>query len=404
MPAHASGRVCAALDGAVFAHTESTGAGDIRIYGQDREREFEVPFALMESGPATGDTQTVTPGNVAVRNGELLFDLAMPAGDYSEVDLDLNAKNFVGAAQVAGIDTRGVSTPLGTFGVFDLSAQRLARSTILSLPDSRYPVLRVALRLMTPEGHPMVVTPSILAGATLPLGREERTLYTTVASTSSIEQQGHWSIATMFVPAHVPVERALFVLQPGFDAGFLRDATVAASPLQSGLEALGAAEGVSGHIFHVTHSAIADAVPAIDSEAMTINTVIGANLRAAAKVTASVDNGAGSPLPIVRVDLQMRARSLCFEASPDTSYTLRYGDAALSAPSYSLARQFSTPAVLLEGSLGPEKRNPNYVRAGTDEIHKRPGRELPWLLLIAGISVAGVTALQYVRHKREGME
>jgi hypothetical protein len=28
---------------------------------------------------------------------------------------------------------------------------------------------------------------------------------------------------------------------------------------------------------------------------------------------------------------------------------------------------------------------------------------LPWLLLIAGISVAGVTALQYVRHKHEGI-
>jgi Na+/melibiose symporter-like transporter len=43
------------------------------------------------------------------------------------------------------------------------------------------------------------------------------------------------------------------------------------------------------------------------------------------------------------------------------------------------------------------------VRAGTDEAQRRPGRELPWLLLIAGIVIAGVTALQYVRHKREGM-
>ena len=54
-------------------------------------------------------------------------------------------------------------------------------------------------------------------------------------------------------------------------------------------------------------------------------------------------------------------------------------------------------------ALGPEEKNPSYVPPGTDEAQKRPGRELPWLLLIAGITVAGVTALQYVRHRREGI-
>jgi hypothetical protein len=237
----------------------------------------------------------------------------------------------------------------------------------------------------------------------VPPGREEQTLYTTVASTSAIEQQGRWSTATLTVPAHVPVERAQFVLNPQFRADFLRDATVAAVPMETGLAALGAAEGVSGHIFHITHGAIAGVVPAVDSQAMTINTVIGANLRASAKVTASVDNGSVSPLPIDRVDLQMRERRLCFEARHDANYTLRYGDAELSAPSYSYARHFVVSARPTMAALGPEEKNPNYVPAGTDEAQKRPGRELPWVLLIAGITVAGVTALQYLRHKREGM-
>lgn len=402
LPAQSSGQACVALIATVFAHTASAGAADIRIYGRDADREFEVPFAMTESGPATVETQTATPGNVAVRDGELVFDLAMPAGDYTEVDLELNAKNFVGAAQVAGVDANGRAPPLGTFAVFDLSAKQLARSTVLQLPDSSYPVLHIVLRLTNLEGQPMAVSPSMIAGATVPPGREEQTLYTTVASTSTIEQQGHWSIATMTVPAHVPVERARFVLSPQFREDFLRDATVAASPMQTGLGALGAAEGVSGHIFHVTHSALAGA-PGIDSQAMTIGTVIGANLRAPAKVTASVDNGAASPLPITRVDLQMRERKLCFEARPDTSYTLRYGDADLSAPSYGYARRFVANASPTTGVLGPEEKNPNYVRSGTGEATKRSGRELPWLLLIAGIAVAGVTALQYVRHKHEGM-
>lgn len=397
-----------ALDGSVFAHTTSSGAGDIRIYAResgarDATREFEVPFAMTESGPATVETQTATPGNVAVRNGELIFDLAMPADDYTEVDLELNAKNFVGAAQVAGVDAHSHAMPLGTFAVFDLSAQGLARSTVLSLPDSSYSVLHVTLRMVNPEGQPITVTPSMVAGAMVPPSREEQTLYTTVASTSAIEQQGRWSTATLTVPAHVPVERAQFVLNPQFHADFLRDATVAAVPMETGLAALGAAEGVSGHIFHITHGAIAGVVPAVDTQAMTINTVIGANLRAPAKVTASIDNGSASPLPIARVNLQMRERRLCFEARRGTNYTLRYGDAELSAPSYSYARHFVASATPATAALGPEEKNPNYVPAGTHEAQKRPGRELPWVLLIAGITVAGVTALQYLRHKREGM-
>ena len=403
MPAHANRQACFALDAAVFAHTESMAAGDVRIYGLDARREFEVPFAMIESGPATLETQTATPLNIAVHDGELTFDLAMPGGDYTEVDLELNAKNFIGAAQVAGEDADGHRTPLGTFAVFDLSAQRLARSTVLSLPDSSYPVLHVVLRLVNPEGQPMSVAPQMIAGATVPPGREEQTHYTTIASSSNVEQQGHWSIATMTVPAHVPVERAQFVLAPGFQVDFLRDATVAASPTTAGLDALGAAEGVSGHIFRVIHSAIAGIAPAIDSQQMTIDTVIGANLRSPAKVMASVDNGLASPLPIVRVDLQMRERQLCFDARPDTSYTLHYGDAELSAPSYGYARRFVAEARPTAAALGPEERNPNYVPAGADEPQGRPGRELPWLLLIAGIVVAGVTALQFVRHKREGI-
>jgi hypothetical protein len=115
LPLRVSGQVCVALGGTVFAHTASAGAGDIRIYGRegsDRNSEFEVPFALTESGPVTAETQAATVGNVAVRDGALVFDLAMPSGDYTEVDLELNVKDFVGAAQVAGVDAQGHPTPL----------------------------------------------------------------------------------------------------------------------------------------------------------------------------------------------------------------------------------------------------------------------------------------------------
>lgn len=248
----------------------------------------------------------------------------------------------------------------------------------------------------------MPVDPSMVVGATVPPSREDQTAYTTVASASEIEQQGHSSAATMIVPAHVPIERAQFVLQPYFDGEFLRDATVAATPMEKGWEATGAAEGVSGHIFRVTRSALAG-VPPITAQTLAINTVIGANLRSPAKVIASVDNGSAAPLPIARVDLQMRERKLCFLARPGTSYTLRYGNPELSAPSYSYARHFVPAPQPAVAALGSEQKNPMYVPAGADQEQQRPGRDLPWILLIAGVTVVGVTALQYVRHKREGV-
>lgn len=388
------------LDGTVFAHTESTGAGDVRIYGRDGQHEFNVPFALTESGPATMDPQPATVGNVAVHQGALVFDLAMPAGDYTEVDLDLKAKNFVGVAEVSGVDSRGKATALGTSALFDLSGEGLARSTVLALGDVSYPLLHVQLRLADLEGRAMTVERSLISGATVPPVREDKTVYTTIASASNVEQQGHWSIATVVVPAHVPIERARFVLEPQFHDEFMRDATVAATPMETGFAALGAAEGVSGHIFRVVRSATQE-VPAIDSNLLAINTVIGANLASPAKVTASVDNGSSAPLPIERVDLEMRERRLCFEARRDTSYMLRYGDAELSGPSYSYARHFVAAARPIAGTLGPEQKNPMYVPAGADREQRRPGRDLPWVLLIAGISVAGVIALQYVRYKHE---
>lgn len=389
------------LDGTVFAHTEGPGAGDIRIFGQDAGREVEEPFAFLESGPQTLDTQSATLRNVVVRDGRLNFDLAMPAGEYTDVDLDLGAKNFLGVAQVEGRSDDGRVRTLGSFSIFDLSSERLARSTVLPLRPSNYPLLHVELRLTDLTGSPVAAAPSMIVAADVPPSREEQTVYTTIASTDAIEQLGHRSSATMIVPAHIPVERAQFVMKPEFHGDFLRDITVTATPMQTGLAALGAAEGVSGHIFRVTRGAL-PTVPSIDSHVLSIDTVVGANLRASAKVTASVDNGQDEPLPIQRVDLEMRERKLCFDARPGTSYTLLYGDADSSAPSYSYARRFIAAAAPIPAALGSEQRNPIYVSRSAERSNRRPGRELPWLLAMAAIVVAGVTTLQFMRHRQEG--
>jgi hypothetical protein len=399
LPPDAAGQACVALDAEVFTHTASLGGGDIRIEGRRDQRGFEVPFALTESGPATMDTQLATVGNITVHNGELQFDLSMPAGEYTDVALNLALANFLGTARVSGVDDEGRPTPLGVSPIFDLSSQHLARSTVLPLPASAYPTLRVQLRLFTPDGQPVTPSAAWIQGASVPPSREAQTVYTTVASASAMQQQGQWSAATMTVGAHVPVERVRFALQPGFQGEFLRDATITATPSANGWEATGAAEGVSGHIFRVLRPASSN-LPAIDTQALAIDTVIGANLRSPAKVTASIDNGGAAALPVERVDLEMRQRRICFDAHSGTTYTIGYGDADLSAPSYGYARHFVAAQEPIVAALGPELTNPDYRPNSAVEDRQERGRELPWVLLIAGVSVLGVIALQYVRYKR----
>jgi hypothetical protein len=263
-------------------------------------------------------------------------------------------------------------------------------------------MLHVELRMVDLAGTPFPFTVSMINGATILPNREGHVVYTTIASTSTIEQQGHWSAATIIVPAHVPVERARFVLNPEFHTDFLRDVTVTATPMASGLAALGAAEGVSGHIFRVVRGAL-PSIPSINSHVLAINTVIGSNLRAPAKVTASVDNGQDQPLPIQRVDLEMYQRQLCFEARRGTTYSLFYGDAEITAPSYGYARRFAFTAPPIPAVLGREQPNPAYISRKTEHDNRKPGSDLPWLIAMAAIVIAGVTGLQFMRHRHEGI-
>lgn len=403
LPSAAFGQACAVLDADILAHSASSSANDLRLFAtHDGAPDTQTGFALTESGPPIVDLQTATPGNIAVQGNRLSFDLAMPARPYTEVALGLDAKNFLGTAVVSATDPHSRrSTPLGTFPIFDLSAERLARSTSLPLHESSFPFLHIELRLTALDGTPLRdLSTAIIQSAAVPPSRSADTLYTTTA-TASVEQQGHWSVASFIVPAHVPVERVRFVLAQQAPADFLRDVTVTASPLENGRDALGAAEGISGHIFRVQRSAPAD-LPAINSDRLYIDAALGSNLRSLARVTVTVQNGADAPLPIERVELQMRQRALCFNATPRTSYTLEYGDPSLRPPPTTYARSFVPSATPLVASLGPEQTNAHFIAHDDHPPDERQGQQLFWLIVLAVVSVGGVLLLQHARHKHRG--
>ena len=241
VPAEATGQTCVVLDAPVFAHTEGR-LSSLRIYRSDGSgAAVEVPFALTESGQANQADEPARIENLGSAGDSIVFDLAMPQRTYTSVTLTLAAQNFVGSAHVYGLTTQVAvaprsmaatphglhaellqpagSTDLGTFALFDLSAQGLSRSTTLPLQEVTFPVLHVQLDLHAAPGSSAPLhgySPDIVSGASVPPSRLAQTLYTTVAQTSSITTRGRESIASLLAPAHVPIERVAFSISPGF--------------------------------------------------------------------------------------------------------------------------------------------------------------------------------------------
>ena len=434
LPKNASGAACTVLDASVYAHASSPSLDDLRVFrvakdGKASGPPQEIPFVIRYSQAAPSDAQTATVRDLRQGRDELEFDLLMPARAYTQVDLDLAAENFIATASVTGFGgVRGAggasatlrATPLGEFVLFDLTAQHLARSTSLALQESTFPRLHIRLRLRSPSGgaFPHLST-AVVRGATVPASRVAQTLYSVVASTSAVVQSGGTTVAQFHVPAHVPIEQVRFLLNPAGAAAqtgpgeFLRRVEVTAqaqrqtagrqdgapgeaepvddqAPLSSGDPAQPPPEVVSGEIWRVARPAVSGA-PAVRAERLTLAAVLASNLHDPATVRVVVEDQGQTPLNIRSVQLEMRQRTLCFDASAGAAYTLRYGDPGLREDETgevggALA---SLPAEPMVATLGLEEVNSGYVRRPMKRTYDERNPDLHWVALLAAIAVLG---------------
>jgi hypothetical protein len=384
IPANSTGQACASLDASVFAHAASESLNDLRLYTASAT---ETPFNFSVSGTQSIEDDPATIHNLTSSDGNIVFDIDMPPRPYSAIMLDLSAKDFLGTAQVSSADGK---TPLGTFAIFDLTAQHLSRSTTLPLQESTLPRLHVTLHLAPAHGVATPnLSPSIVHGATVPPSREAQTLYTPIASTSSITQRGRYTVATISIPAHVPAERVSFTLDPEFTKNFYRDVTITATPQGSRNNA--AIETMSGAISHVKLP------PTIESDQLSIDAALGANLRNPATVTLFIDNANNTPLPLTAVQLEMRQRKICFQTSSQASYRLMYGDPTLHAPAYDYAAHFTPSANPIPATLAAEQRNPTFIPRRDTHPYLESHPELPWVISLALLGILGSIALRRAR-------
>lgn len=384
-----AGQACVTLDAATFAHSEP-GLVDLRLWSDGAQ----TPYAIHRAAPAAGAERTVEPLNRGQKHGQTVFDAAMPDGPYGDIELNIGAQNFIASVTVAGSqsETGGPETKVGNFTIFDLTRQRLGRSTVLHLPQADFRYLHFSIAgPIAPES----VT-SIVVGR-LPAGKPK---YMTVAEQTHARQQSRFTTIEFGVPRNVPVDRIVFV--PGAEpANFTRDVTItvaAAAPAQSAPASTSEVQnaslgGVSGNLLRV------DSVQEgrrIDEERLTIDAA-EMQFDRDTKWTVRIDNGDDAPLSLASVRLEAIEQSLCFNAETGRVYTLYYGDAALGAPRYDYAALFSFDANAAQATEGPEQPNPAYRPRPDDRPFTERYPALLWIALIAVIVLLGAIALRSAR-------
>ena len=375
-------QTCAVLDAEIFAQA-APGLADVRLYRD----KTETPFVIREAAPVEEKQQEITPLNLGKRGAQTTFEAAMPEGRYSDVELDVTATNFIATVAVTGSQTEGgrEGTELGMFTIFDLSGQKLGRSTVLHLPESDFRYLYFAI------AGP--VKPEDVAGLSVERV-PARQQYVTVADTNQMTQKGHETMARFNVPAHVPVERIEFVVgaEP---VNFSRDVTVRVSPVIAGKQTTDqeppAPMESSGNLLrlHATRDG-----HRIDEEHLAVDAPWGDFGGAGSTWTVTIENGDDAPLTITDVRLEMAERKLCFDAAAGASYALFFGDAALAAPRYDYATLFVPDKDAAQATLGPAQANPEYEARpdGRAFTERHPG--LLWLALVLVVVVLGLVALR----------
>jgi hypothetical protein len=383
------GQACLVLDEGIFMRS-AAGLADLRLYRDG----IETPFAIRVAAPAVAAQGFIEPLDKGVRGGQTVFAAELPDGHYSDVQLAVSAHDFIATVEVSGSEAQngGAETKLGSYTIFDLSKQRLGRSTVLHLPESDFRYLH--FRIVGP-----LIPENVMGLSVVPLPASQPR-YRTIAATAQIAQKGHNTVFTFTVPARVPVDRVLFT--PGAQPVlFSRDVSVKVEPVQKEQAADEArypqtAAG-SGNLLRV-HTV--ENGHHIDEERLTIDAP-RAEFEKAAKWTVTIDNGDDAPLKVESVHLQMLERDLCFETAGSGNYALYYGDAALSAPRYDYATLFALQPDAAKATSGAELENASFEPRPDQRAFTERHPALLWAALVLVILLLGAIALSSVKRTVE---
>jgi hypothetical protein len=377
-------QTCAVLDPAIYAHAAPQLA-DLRLYHD----AHEVPYVIADNLSTTEAYPKNEPLNLGLRNGKTVFDVKMPGGPYADVwlNIDPEVQNFVLSVDVSGKENLNGTdaTQLGSYTIFDLTQQKLGRSTVLHLPPSTFAYLHFSI-----EGSLRPEAVKSLTYATATVASPQTVV---VAETSRITQSGRTSVINFDVPANVPVDSIVFI--PSVSSGnFHRQVEV---EVESAADKQSGNSPSNGSNFDILRYHGVRNGKRIDEEQLNE----GVSSRpGATHWTVTIQNGDDPPVALDSVKLEMFAHRLCFDATAGTAYSLYYGDQALTAPQYDYASLFHADKEAAQATFGPAQTNPQFTPRPDDRPFTERHPALLWIALVVAVVVLGSIALKTAKQTR----
>lgn len=379
----ALGQTCFVIDPTIFAQA-APGLADLRMYGNGTE----TPYAMRTAAATEAAEISIQPLNLGSRKGETVFDAELPSTHYSDVVLSISAQNFIATITVTGSKSQsdGPGTRVGSYTIFDLSGQKLGRSTVLHLPESDFPYLH--FRISGP------LRPEQIDGISIERLPATQPSYQTVAESSQAVQNGRTTVLEFTVPPHVPVDRITFIPGPSPEL-FSRDVAISATPVAQSRpadqEQLPQTITSAGNLLRVHKMQDGKR---IDEEHLAIDAPREV-FDASSKWTVTIENGDDPAVSLLSVRLEMLERTLCFDAVANSSYTLYYGDPSLRAPRYDYVTLFAPQSHAAHAVAGPEQANPSWQPRPDQRPFTEKHPALLWIALVAVILLLATIALRY---------
>ena len=350
---------------------------DLRIY----DGESQVQYALSEQRGRTSSQEAAAKIlNLGSVGGRTEFDLDMfdgntgQIGEYDRIRLNLDAKDFVVTASVAGSNELGakMATQLPPATLYDFTREELGSNPVLKLPPSSFRYLHVKLSAG--------ISPAQVKGASIYNLQETKAVWTGVGSCRAPSQIARTTVISCNASLHVPVDRIRFHVDPK-QVNFRRAIVIS---------------DASDHYYgtgEITRVRMNRAGTTVVSEEMDMPI----EDRGSGQLMITVDNGDNPPLAISGQLLSIERR-LYFETQGKSLLRLYYGDDKLQSPVYDYARFFKADPAAVKAEVGPGSHNPAYRGRPDDRPWSERHKAILWLamllavVVLAGLAIRGLKA------------
>ncbi len=348
---------------------------DLRIYDGDSQ----VQYAIREE---RGGTSSQEVGarilNLGSVGGRTEFDLDMgQISEYDRVRLNLDAKDFVVTAAVAGSNELGrkSTAQLPRSTLYDFTQEQLGSNWVLKLPSSSFHYLDVKLGAG--------ISPQQVKAATVYNLQETKAVWTSVGSCGPPSQTARTTVISCNPPLRVPVDRVRFQVDPK-QVNFRR-MVVLTDASDHQYEASG----------EITRVRLNRAGTTVISEEMDVQ--VGGQFSSqliSGQLKITVDNGDNPPLAISGVQLLSVERRVYFDPQGKSLLKLYYGDYKLDSPVYDYAKFFKPEPVAAKAELGPGAHNEAFSGRPDDRPWSERHKAVLWVAMLLAVVILAALAIR----------